>query len=719
MVTPRRWHKLAENKASDRPIDHLFVDIESKLVPVDDLRTEHKLWFGWACYWRRRPDHKQDTLQWHRFATATDFWSFALSKIRPQNPLYLVSHNTSYDFGILGIFEQLEQADFQLYSVYLGNMSVILRFRHGKEKIVLLDNANYFHGSLASLGKAIGVPKGDIDILTASEAEADPYCKQDVNIMLKLWQFYYTFMDMNNLGNWGPTLPSQAFHAYRHRFMKHKIVIHANEKALRLEREAYHGGRTSVFFQGKKAGQPFYKLDVNSMYPYVMAKHPFPVCFYALRESPSLATITQQLNRFQMIAQVTVNTDVPLYPVKINHHLLYPVGRFDTVLTTPEIRYALEHKQLEAVHTIALYEHAFIFQEYVKEFYQLKVQYTKLGNLPFRTITKLYLNSLYGKFGQLSTEWKELPDPFVSLFDATSMIDHETGETWQLYQFGSHLWRVKPTGEPHNSFPAIAAHVTAFARLYLWALISRASRENVYYCDTDSVIVNEQGKQNLDSLLDETSLGALKVEEQATSIDIRTPKNYAMGEHWKRKGVPAKAKYLGNNAWSTVNFPSFKSQAKPDNHAPFHTRNVVKHLSYKIYDGIVQPDGRVSPTLASSILPQNTITEAQAAEMASIDSQIEALKDSLPLDHQTVFALWDYRKGTFKQARTSRGNLVPLEHSRMDSLATEKGFDDLDTMQKAVLSYLQIREEIASLQTGKSSILYPTSTENSSDPLPF
>ena len=718
-MKPRRWHVLQGNSDTSRPSDHVFLDIESRLHKINDHDTEHRLWFGWACYWRRRPDKAGDTLEWFRFTKAGDLWAFVLGKVRPKNPLYLVSHNTAYDFGILDIFKHLEGAEFDLTSVYLGNLSVIMRFRRGKEKIVLLDNANYFQGKLANLGDAIGIPKGDVNPLTATEAECDPYCKQDVNIMLKLWQFYYDFLEKHNLGNWGPTLPSQAFHAYRHRFMPHKIVIHGNSEALAMERESYHGGRTSVFFQGVKTGEPFHKLDVNSMYPYIMKEHPFPVRYYAIRTGISLERLREKLNRFDCVARVTLNTDIPVYPVLIANHLIYPVGRFTTTLTTPEVKFALDHNHLEACHRVSLYERAKIFEDYVSEFYRLKVQYTREGNKPFRTLTKLYLNSLYGKFGQLSTNWEEMENPIADLLECTSMRDHETGESWQLYRFGSRLWRMQATGESSNSFPAIAAHVTAYARLYLWELIEKAGRKHVFYCDTDSLIVDSFGLAQLGGYLDDVRLGALKIEEQADTLEIRSPKHYALGNHWKRKGVPSKARYLGDNTWETVNFPSFKSQNKPDNKAPFHTRQVVKHLTDKLYDGVADASGRVTPLEASSIIPHETLKASTLAKIAILENQISAYNDALPLDAQTVFTLWNYRSGTFRKARSSQGALVPLEYSNMDSLADEKGFDDLEAMKEATLTYLEIRRSISTLQAQRQALLYPAPTEDNQAPFPF
>lgn len=719
MVRERRWHVLKRNKAAQRPMQHLFADIESHVGTMDKPEQKHSLWFGWCCYWRRRPERDRDTIVYSRFTTAAQFWQIVLSHVQEKMPLYLVAHNTSYDFGVMQIFEHLELAGFEMYSVYLGNLSVIMRFRRGKQKIVVLDNCNYFSGSLASLGVAIGYPKMDVNPLTATEAETDPYCKRDVEIMVKLWQAYYEFLEEHDLGCWGTTVPSQAFRAYRHRFMPHDIVIHADADALALEREAYHGGRTSVFWTGHATGETFYKLDVNSMYPYVMARETYPSKFYATRKHLSIDDLERKMMRFQVIAKVTINTDIPVYPVMLNGHLVHPVGRFDTTLTTPEVRFAIEHDHLERVHIVGLYEHDDLFSEYVAFFYGLKTEYKQEDQGTFYLMAKLYLNALYGKFGQKAETWEAFNDQPPEVAKCEYMLDHKTGERWRLYQFGGHCWRARSSGEANDSFPAIAAHVTAHARLYLWELMMKAGREHVYYCDTDSLIVDQKGRDNLFPYLHNTLLGGLKVEAQADSLEIVCPKHYRLGGAWKRKGIPAKAVALGDNVFECTQFPSFKTQGRAETGEAYMTKTVIKHLTGKIYDGTLQPEGWVQPLEAGAIQSERYLDDVSSARIDQIEGSRSSLQESLPLDHQTVFQLWDYRKGAFKGHRDKYGDLTPLEYSRWDAKATELGFDDLDALQDAALDYLDIRRQIQELNTELEEIMYPAPSMDTPGKLVF
>lgn len=703
----RNWHILKPNKANRRPTRHLFVDIETRLIPRDDGKTDQVLRLGWCCYWRREGKNRKDTKLWYRFESKEAFWDIVWRKIKPKEPLYVVAHNVDFDFGILGLFDAMVGMEFELKSIYLSGTTDIIRFCSGQYTVYILDNGNFFPGKLETLGEAIGFPKMDVDPLNATDAEIDPYCKRDVEIMLKAWEHFYRFLSDNDLGNWGKTLPSQAFNAYRHRFMPYPIMIHNDTDALKLERDAYHGGRVSVFYQGKLNGDTYYKLDVNSMYPYVMRNHVYPRKLWRVIDGMGKRELQRFLKSYLAIAQVEVDTDVPIYPVTHKGRLVHPVGRFETTLCTPELEYALDHGHLVSVKRVVLYEGERIFTNYVDFFYALKRKHTEEGNKPYRTMTKLYLNTLYGKFGQKRHSWDCIDDPMLIAFGVNVYVDARTGRKYNVYRFDGRVWVSTDKGEAYNSFPAIAAHVTAYARMYLWKLLLLCGEGNYLYCDTDSIIVASPGLRALSSRLGTLELGALKIEETAQSVDIRCPKCYQLGDKWKRKGVPSKARYLGADTWEYDQFPSFRRQVMWDDTETFHTTRVQKHLTYKIHDGVVLTSGWVLPIMADELWPKRAVSSESQTTIEMLVSQREALRDAKRVPHSVVFRLWDYRKGTWRRQRDSHASLVPIEYSRWDDKADELGFQSLDRLQEAVTDTLGMEAQIAKITLQIHSLQHP------------
>lgn len=715
----RKRHQLRKNKANQRPVRHLFVDIESRLVPLEDGKTEHRLWFGWACFWRRRVDRLKDTLEYTLFHGVDEFWDLVLHYRKAKEPLYLIAHNVAYDFGVMNIFDNLEERDFTLSSFYTSGMTSIIKFTSKKGVIYVLDNGNYFTGTLAKWGEAIGFPKDQVDPLTAAYEDALPYCKRDVEILQRLWRNLYAFLGDNDLGNWGRTLPSQAFSAFRHRFMSHRIIIHAESRALELERAGYHGGRTSIFFKGKLTDGPYYKLDVNSMYPHVMAEHRYPNVHMNIKIPSSLRELETKLKHYAVMADVTINAPDPIYPVKQRQHIIYPVGHFRTVLTTPELAYGLTKGHIEYIHTLSYYRQEYLFRDYVSFFYALKLQYAQEPDNPYYAFAKLYLNSLYGKFGQKKHTWERIDADTNGLADTDYYVNLKTGQRGIVYRFGSTLWTCQEAGEAYNSFPAIAAHVTAYARMYLWELRELAGRENFYYTDTDSCIVNSQGLANLHHLLDKTKLGMLKIEGVAREVELLAPKVYKFGDSVKRKGVPRKAQLIAPNTWEFDKFPGLKIQGRKERGKAYYTQRTTRKLSYRIHDGHETESGWIAPLRGHELQENVKMDPKRKGQVQKLGVRIENLRASLPLEWSVVFQLWDFRKGGFRQQRNRQKMFVAIEYSPWDGKATELGFADLEGLKKGVLQTLDMHKEINALKREKYNLTHNYADLPEQEEIPF
>ena len=122
-----------------------------------------------------------------------------------------------------------------------------------------------------------------------------------------------------------------------------------------LERRAYFGGRSEAFRLGNIDGGPFYKLDINSMYPSVMVDAPVPLALKAVYSYVSKAELRAALRSSLVVADVEVQTEDPIYPRVIDGRLCFPVGRFTTSLCTPELRYALNRGHIARVGGMATY----------------------------------------------------------------------------------------------------------------------------------------------------------------------------------------------------------------------------------------------------------------------------------------------------------------------------------------------------------------------------
>jgi DNA polymerase elongation subunit (family B) len=135
-------------------------------------------------------------------------------------------------------------------------------------------------------------------------------------------------------------------------------------------------------------------------------------------------------------------------------------------------------------------------------------------------------------------------------------------------------------GEDNNSFPAIASHVTSYARMVIWKAIKYCQKNNIkyYYCDTDSIFIDGELPAEM---VDDSELGKFKVEKVFPyGVEFINLKNYCelnengkkvvqndkgekieidentfinkeskiiKGKGWKMKGVSADAELIDEN----------------------------------------------------------------------------------------------------------------------------------------------------------------------------
>ena len=477
-------HVLSRSGRSTRPSRLIFVDTETEPRPDQQGRTMHDLKLGYGIACRTRRGQRLKTHDDVVFRGSAKFWDWVDKLCTPRTKYYLVAHNLNFDLPVLKAFSELSARGWELKSVYSKQTVGIYRWEKADRKLYALDNGNFFKGKLERWAQIVNLPKLPIDFRDADDAELLNYCKRDVFILRELWVKWLDFLDDHECGKFGSTIAATAFNTYRHKFMPCDIWIDHNPETIELERAAYRGGRVEVLFQGYRRRGRFHYVDVNSMYGHIMQNHKYPAGIIDYGKCRSIKKLKRKLESYAVIARVTVDVDDNYFPLKINDHTCYPLGEFTTTLTTPELKIAIENDWIKAVHYAAWYRQAPLFYQYVKYFQALKEYYQDQGNKPFAGIAKMFINSLYGKFGQRGLSMTKIGScpPGEAMRMPVVSIDHN--QYYSIVKIGGSVIREEKHGEGYNSFPAIAAHVTAYARIYLNQIRKLVPARNVFYMDT-------------------------------------------------------------------------------------------------------------------------------------------------------------------------------------------------------------------------------------------
>ena len=366
-----------------------------------------------------------------------------------------------------------------------------------------------------------------------------------------------------------------------------------------------------------------YDYDINSMYPSVMTNNFYPVRLNGYYKNAPVSQLKKHIESGQCVcARVLISTPPDgfnYYPVRDGKILKFVTGEYEAALCTPELKHALKHGFIKKVIEHATYDSCFyLFNDYINFFYDLK----KNGDPSTKEIAKLFLNSLYGKFGQLTTG-------YVNYENTENMVPMEwigqddEGITRKFRRVAGLVQKKllpDEMQESYNSFPVLAAHVTSYARVKLLDYLETAGYENVFYCDTDSLFCNQAGSDKMLAKVGET-IGMIKVERVFSELTINNLKDYkgtnlAGQPVRKLKGVSKQAREITdlNELEKLVAAGKVKKSCldgmsrvyEMDNFMTFHAQLVRQDTRYvidKIYKditgeylkGIVLSDGKVLP----------------------------------------------------------------------------------------------------------------------------
>jgi len=585
---------LRRNHSTNYPTRLLILDTETAAA-VDNGYQRHTFRLGWTLYVRFRAERNSKTLEWRYWTDRKALLSYIESLIQNKKTLWLIGHNIYFDIQALGFYDHFGYLPYT-EDFYYDTGLVFLHFlSRGSAKVKIVSSTNYFDFSLKKLGEALQLPKLEIDFKEATDDQLCIYCFRDVEIVYEALLQYMSFNKMHDTGKFGFTKASQAFNAYRHRFMQRPISIHQEEKVVELERQAYFGGRVECWQLGEIGGGEKTFLDVNSMYPDVMKKHRYPTKLRFYFEGQECAQGVTYLNTGSCIAEVTLNAKEPVYALRRGGKLIFPVGTFRTFLCTAGLKRALENDEIIDIHRMAVYENDYIFGEYVDYWYPLKAKYRSEGNELYAKIVKLFLNSLYGKFGQKKPIMETYLDPEAGPPTSTTVISIETGERWvERSAFGkTHRQIGEENGD--KSFVAIAAHVTEYSRIALWDLCARIGTERIYYMDTDSICVLSSDVDRVIDSIHSDRIGALSVDKVCKTLVLHGCKHYSADETRVCKGVPKEARQTGEFTYEYDSFLGSRSHMALGEQTGFIVRQAHKDVTPTYDKGEVLESGRVIP----------------------------------------------------------------------------------------------------------------------------
>ncbi len=592
-------HELHVVKRSQIQKRWLYLDTETRTVDIDSIKSE-RFYLGWTCFRESWSRYWSDLSEWRFWNDERVLCEYIEKKATEGEQIILVGHNIFFDLQACGFFMYFTEWQWQLNFIYDKGLTYILKVKKHKKTLIILSTTNWFDQSLKKLGEMIGLEKKGINFRKATDRQLKIYCKRDVDILIKAVGYYIAFIKKHRLGYLGMTKSAQSFIAYRHRFMYHKIMVHSDPEVTELERKAYIGGRVECFSLGKQKGGPFITLDVNSMYPFVMANYFYPWKLVEHNIHTNINDYIDILKTFSVVAHIEIDTPEPAFAVHYNKKIVFPVGKFACYVCSTGFEYALKRGYIKKIHNIAVYSRSDLFSGYVNYFYTLKTKYAGDKNKIMVKLCKYMLNTLYGKFGQKGIVKKEFDQFTGREYWKENVLDMVTGERIIIIKLMNKLIYQYSEDEGENAFPGLAGHITENARFVLWELIKSIGREKVIYCDTDSVKIRKSDMDHMHWDLPSAFLGSLKIEDESNELYIGGCKNYRTEKGRTIKGIPSKAVEVHPDVFKFTSFGNQNIHLRTAQIVGFRVSEVTRHIKTEYDKGVVHKDGRITPFVFGS-----------------------------------------------------------------------------------------------------------------------
>ena len=258
-----------------------------------------------------------------------------------------------------------------------------------------------------------------------------------------------------------------------------------------------------------------------------MLTYPMPVGFPTFIEGRE-SEIIKILNNNSKFSFIEVSVEcpstvqAPILLHKFNGKVIAPVGSWTNVYTSTEINRALELGYTFKYHRAVYFQSKIIFKEYVDFYYDMKKNSNK--NSSTYEISKLMLNSIYGRFGMspyLNKSVISFSGLSAQLLDTNIITDilPLNDDKELITYYGNE----EDEFEDRNSMSnvAIASAITAGARAYM-SYFKNNSDFTLYYSDTDSIYIDGL----LPSKYVGKEIGQFKLEDVFDEAVFLSPKVY-------------------------------------------------------------------------------------------------------------------------------------------------------------------------------------------------
>lgn len=473
---------------------------------------------------------------------------------------WLFAHNLGFDLTTTRLPLLLLARGWKLGHHALTLDAPWLQMSNGKRRITMADSFSWLPKSVESIGRLLGIEKFTLPGNDDDDTEWLARCSIDVDIVACALEQLLDWWDRAKRGCWSLTGAATGWNAYRH--IKHiaTVVIDPDPDSRAFERRAINAGRREAWRVGHLPKARYVELDFERAHLTVCRDMNLPRKRCSAFGPIGLDDVRLRSNMYAPIAEVTVCTETPRYPVEIGGRMWYPTGTFRTILCAPEIKSAMERGELVSIHRGVLYRLGPTMDRWGQWITRV-LDGLEPDTPPMAELAcKAWSRRVPGKWATRTSKLlREMSTP-EQAWRLERGVDHPSGKRCSLLHMGGRLQFLLQDQDADDAFPAVLAFIQSHLRVAMGRLIDHFGADWLVSCNTDGLIVRAARGPNLDALSALCAPFVVRLKGVYHDVEVLSPQHIVLDGEPRLSGVPHSAAGAGDLRFSWSTWPSFTRQ---------------------------------------------------------------------------------------------------------------------------------------------------------------
>jgi len=689
-------HYLSSNDSSWTPTSVLTLDTETRIIQEYPEIQELRCWHVRADYRLGKQRLAGEHVEGSGF-TAADLAKRVSKWSSQYNETWLYAHNLNFDLTVTKLPLLLAGHGWVTTDMALDGNRPWMILENGIRKLVIADSYAVWPMPLSELASATGIIKPPLPDDDTLETWLER-CAADTLILHTALLTTMNWHDQNKLGRWALTGASTGWNTMRHlmpaktsrsarkkRAEEHlhpidpvsqPIVIDPSPDGRANDRLAIYGGRRETWRHGKLPAGTYHELDFERAYQTIMANNALPRkrgrWFDELPIDSRL--IDDPACQWGIIAECEIETDSPRWPCRIpvkpadpppaavpdstsppadpKTRVMYPVGKFTTVLAGPDIAEARRLGCLRAVHRGQVHQLGFAARPWAT--WSLAAQDDTSTPAVVRLALKHQGRAVAGKWAARAWSKSVIGASTTYGWAYEDVFIQETQTRGAIIDLAGTKFLSVPGTDGDNAYPAVLAWIESYTRVALGRAIEALGAAVVIQCDTDGMIVDTTAmttadtmteaaagtgithrgglRETLAALSEKTAPLRLRAKTAYRNIEVVGPQHLTLDGRKRWSGVPGSATKQADGSYQAWTWPKLAWQmSQPDQRG--YTRVVQTYrLAASYAPGWLLADGTVAA-------PEARLTADGRAELVPYsESRYAARGDRLAASQPAILA---------------------------------------------------------------------------------